>query len=468
MVSEAYRLANHPSVIGFLIGSDFPPEERAARLYAEALEQAEWDLPVVASGTVEGSAVAGPSGMKMTGPYAWVPPGYWYLTDPALGGAVGFNSETSAGNNIPRAVSLERMLSPAELEQLWRDPGAKQFHAGPPSEFDNVEIFHRSLSGRYGEPRSLRDFAQKAQLSSYESTRAQFEAYGSRTRADLPATGLVYWMLNSAWPSLNWQLWDHYLDPAGAYFGTKKANEPLHVQYAYGEDVVTVVNRTNAAAAGLGVRAVVREIGGSIAWSADAELATIGAGETLTAMPVVCPGGLSATYFLELWLFGPGGSSSASKWRLAGMPADRSIISRNVYWLSAVPDVLALGDTDWRYTPTSSFADLRGLESLGSPVLDSSARVSVAGPAAAVLVTVTNPSVPGVPAVPAVGVHASVLTPGTRRPVAPVLWDENDVVLFGGQSVTLEARVAAASVDGAAVEIDAFNLPEAFEVAWSG
>lgn len=82
--------------------------------------------------------------------------------------------------------------------------------------------------------------------------------------------------------------------------------------------------------------------------------------------------------------------------------------------------------------------------------------------------TVTNPSVPGVPAVPAVGVHASVLTPGTRRPVAPVLWDENDVVLFGGQSVTLEAQVAAASVDGAAVEIDAFNLPEAFEVAWSG
>jgi hypothetical protein len=34
-------------------------------------------------------------------------------------------------------------------------------------------------------------------------------------------------MLNTASPSLNWQLYDYYLDPAGAYFGAKKANEPV-------------------------------------------------------------------------------------------------------------------------------------------------------------------------------------------------------------------------------------------------
>ena len=100
------------------------------------------------------------------------------------------------------------MLSPEEMEHLWRQPSAKQFHAGPPSEFDNLEILHRALAARYGEPRSLRDFLAKAQLVSYEATRAQFEAYGSRTHRSEPATGVVYWMLNSAWPSLNWQLWD--------------------------------------------------------------------------------------------------------------------------------------------------------------------------------------------------------------------------------------------------------------------
>ena len=262
MEAEAYRLANHPCVLGFIIGSDFPPEPRACRGYVDALLRARWDLPIISSATVMGTEECGPSGMKMTGPYAWVPPVYWYRSDPELGGAVGFNSETSAGNNVPRRPSLERMLSPAELEQLWRQPSAKQFHAGPPSEFDNLEIFHRALAGRYGEPRSLRDFVAKAQLASYEATRAQFEAYGSRTCRSEPATGVVYWMLNSAWPSLNWQLWDHFLDPSAAYFGTKKANEPLHIQFDYGDRVVQVLNRTLASAGPFVVTAQVRSVDG--------------------------------------------------------------------------------------------------------------------------------------------------------------------------------------------------------------
>ncbi len=40
------------------------------------------------------------------------------------------------------------------------------------------------------------------------------------------ATGVIQWMLNNAWPSLIWHLYDYYLVPAGGYFGTKKANEP--------------------------------------------------------------------------------------------------------------------------------------------------------------------------------------------------------------------------------------------------
>ena len=356
MEAEAYRLANHPCVIGFLVGSDFPPEPRACSGYVDALVRARWDLPVISSATVMGTEECGPSGMKMTGPYAWVPPVYWYGSDPGLGGAVGFNSETSAGNNVPRRPSLERMLSPAELEQLWSEPSAKQFHAGPPSEFDNLEIFHRALAARYGEPRSLRDFLAKAQLSSYEATRAQFEAYGSRTHRSEPATGVVYWMLNSAWPSLNWQLWDHYLDPSGAYFGTKKANEPLHIQYDYGDRVVQVVNRTLAAAGPLLATSQVRSVDGVVLGSASMELPCLGRGETATVVELAAapPGDVSGTYFLELVL------CSA---------ADGAVVSRNVYWLSSTADVLDPGRTTWKYTPTLEFADLRGLEGLAAPEL---------------------------------------------------------------------------------------------------
>ena len=49
-------------------------------------------------------------------------------------------------------------------------------------------------------------------------------------------------MLNNAWPSIIWHLYDYYLRPGGGYFGTKKANELIHVQYSYDDRSVVVVN----------------------------------------------------------------------------------------------------------------------------------------------------------------------------------------------------------------------------------
>ena len=55
-----------------------------------------------------------------------------------------------------------------------------------------------------------------------------FEAFG---RNKYEATGVIQWMLNNAWPSMIWHLYDYYLRPGGGYYGTKVACEPLHVQY---------------------------------------------------------------------------------------------------------------------------------------------------------------------------------------------------------------------------------------------
>ena len=68
----------------------------------KALRDARWPNPILASASGDTSSVLGPTGVKMTGPYDWVPPGYWY--DPrADGGAEGFNTETSAGTVDPGA-----------------------------------------------------------------------------------------------------------------------------------------------------------------------------------------------------------------------------------------------------------------------------------------------------------------------------------------------------------------------------
>src|SRR5207247_2038368 len=128
MATQARRLHRHPSVIAFLVGSDFAPPEDVERGYLEALRENDWPNPVVSSAADASSPQLGRSGMKMTGPYGWVPPAYWY--EQKVGGAYGFNSETSAGATIPTLASLQAMLGADELRALWEEPDAPQFHAG--------------------------------------------------------------------------------------------------------------------------------------------------------------------------------------------------------------------------------------------------------------------------------------------------------------------------------------------------
>lgn len=67
----------------------------------------------------------------------------------------------------------------------------------------------------------------------YEATRAEYEGFLSRWSTGRIATGIIYWMLVNAWPSLHWNQFDNYLYPAGSYFGTKVGARLEHVSYNY-------------------------------------------------------------------------------------------------------------------------------------------------------------------------------------------------------------------------------------------
>ncbi len=80
------------------------------------------------------------------------------------------------------------------------------------------------------------DWVRLAQFVNYEGYRAMFEAQGKNRM------GLLIWMSHPTWPSFVWQTYDYYLEPTAAYFGAKKACEPLHVQWNPVTDNVEVVN----------------------------------------------------------------------------------------------------------------------------------------------------------------------------------------------------------------------------------
>ncbi|WP_440556306.1 glycosyl hydrolase 2 galactose-binding domain-containing protein [Streptomyces sp. SCPE 10] len=443
MAAEAARLRDHPSVLSFLIGSDFAPDARIERNYLDALRDADWNLPVIPAASDKSSPRLGRSGMKMTGPYDWVPPGYWYAK--REGGATGFNSETSAGPSVPTLDTLRRMLTPAELDTLWKDPKAKQYHRSPSATFGTLALYDDALAARYGSPTGLADYVRKAQLAQYENVRAQFEAYGrNATDPEAPATGVVHWMFNSGWTSLHWQLTDRYLDQGGAYFGAKKANEPLHIQYSYDDRSVAVVNNRHAAAHGLTARATLFDPDGTLRYdgtAGDVSVAGDGAHATALTLPRSAPG-LARTYLLRLVL----------------TDADGREVSRNVYWLSTRPDVLDWDRTTWWYTPTSGYADLTGLASMARVPVAVTAGTRSAGGVSTTTVTLRNTTDGATPSL-LTDVH---LVDGRGAPVLPVRWSDNEVGLWPGESVTLTAVYRTADLRGAAprVRVSGWNTPE--------
>ena len=232
---QVMRLRNHPAVIGWLTGSDRIPNPRLEEAYMKIYNELDY-RPYVCSAKGITSTVTGPSGTKMEGPYEYVGPDYWYL-DTKCGGAFGFNTETGVGMNIPQAESIERMLG---AENLWPLGPAWDYHCtASSSHMNNTAKAVEAMSGQYGAPTGFEDFVNKAHALDYDATRAMFESFRCKI---YKSTGIVQWMLNSAWPSLYWQLYDWYMVPTAGYYGTKKACAPLQLVYNYKDHCVYTVD----------------------------------------------------------------------------------------------------------------------------------------------------------------------------------------------------------------------------------
>lgn len=439
------RLERHPSVIAWLYGSDFAPPPRIEKMYLGILQELEWPNPSVSSAAGRTTTV-GPSGVKMTGPYEYVAPSFWYL-DTRHGGAFGFNTETSPGPAIPPIESLRRMLPP---DHLWPIDSVWQYHGGGMSH--TLNVFTEALDKRYGPSNSAEEFAGKAQAQAYESHRAMMEAYG---RNKYTSTGIIQWMLNNAWPSMIWHMYDWYLRPGGSYFGVKKACEPLHVQYSYDDHSIVVVNSYYQPFANLKVTAKVYNLDMTEKFSKDAEV-SVGADSSTRVLTLSSVPDLSPTYFVSLTLASSG-----------------EIKSRNFYWLSTREETIDWGrqeeDPTGEYdistwSPTKTFADYTALNTLPRVDLDATAQYKKDGQEGSTTVTVHNPT-----STLAFAVHLKVNKASNHRvsregeaddEILPVLWQDNYFALLPGETrqVTATYRIGDKSTAIPSVEIEGWNV----------
>ena len=407
------RLRGHPSVFTWLNGSDNPPPANVEQMYLNIERDELWPNPTVSSASAKPAQFSGASGVKMTGPYDWVPPGYW-MQDSTHGGAWAYNTETSPGAAVPPIESMRKMI-PAQnikwpLDTVWF------YHAAGGQFTKLLDRFNTALSLRYGQPATAEDYTVTSQLMTYEGERAMFEAY---RRNKYVSTGLIQWMYNNAWPSIYWHLFDWYLLPGGGYFGTKKANEPVHVVYSYDDRTIAVVNdnKTRSTVRGARLHARILGLDNSEKFAKDTVI-DIPADSSLRVFRLPEPTGLTtAAYFVDL--------------RLTGV--DGRPLSNNFYWLSTKMDALSDSST-WYMTPVKNYADFTALRSMPRSAIDVSARSSRSGGTGTTTVTLKNPT-------KAIAFFLRLQVTGKGGEEAlPVFWEDNYVTLLPGETRTLTAK----------------------------
>jgi exo-1,4-beta-D-glucosaminidase len=409
--SVMYWLRNKACIMVWLNGSDMPPRDSSVEKdYLSIESYLKWPNPVIGTADASKSKVSGYSGVKMNGPYDWVPPVYWETDPNKYGGSWSFATEISPGPSIPPYESLIKFIPKDSLLYTNSD---WLYHCGT-MQFGNTKIFDSALNERYGKSSSIQEYLAKAQLQNYEGHRAMMEAYGLNKYKT--ATGVVQWMLCNPWPSLIWHTYDYYLYPAGTYFGMKKSMEPLHVMYSYKSNEVDIINSLLEKFTGLIVKADVYNPNGILKYSnaitTDIEKDGI---KKCFALPQIA--GLSGVYFLRLEL-----KDSKQKTK-----------SINWYWLSQKQDELSWKKSKWFYTPQSNFTDFTTLKDLPVTTLDVNYSKDKKENKIIHTITITNTG-----KTVAFFVHVRVLKEKNADDILPVIFSDNYISLAPGESRTIE------------------------------
>lgn len=319
-------------------------------------------------------------------------------------------------------------------DQIWPPNEYWHFHSGS-GDFQQLSAFDNAMKQIYGPAKDLPDYERKAQVMAYENERAMFEAYA---RNKYTSTGVVQWMLNNAWPSLIWHLYDYYLQPAGGYFGAKKANEMVHVQYSYDDRSVVVVNSYYHSFPGLTVSADLYGFNLKPIFSRQCpvNLAADASQRALT-IPAFPDTPSPQTYFLKLELRDRSGKS----------------LSSNFYWLSSKGPVFEWNKTTYVRTEESSYEDLTMLKDLPSVKLEVTANL-VGASGSEVTVNLRNSSE-----------HLAFQTrlainDASGNEVLPVFWSDNYTELMPGGLKTITARYPAWNTlhSGAKLEVSGWNI----------
>ena len=391
------RIRNHPSIAIYVGRNEGnPPEviDTALRAMIQQLHPGIHYIPNSAFGVVSGG-----------GPYRALPVRDYFL----LYGYNKFHSE----RGMPDVMTYESLKQTLPESDLWPQNSLWGMHDYCMESAQAAATFNKMVETAFGPVDNAKKFTELAQWINYNGYRGMFEG------RSLYRQGLLLWMSHPAWPTMVWQTYDYYLEPTAAYFGCKKASEPIHIQWNPVFDDIEVVNYNARNKVGLTAKAQIINMDGSVQWEKETGL-NCKEDSTVKCFRLEFPKNISSVHFIKLTL----------------KQGDK-ILSENFY--------------------------CRGIENgnyqalLKMPVvkLENNTRIEKSGENWILTTTLNNTS-----KIPALMIRLKVVGKNSGKRILPVFFSDNYIFLMPGEKKVITMRLKDEDTAGEkpAVDISGFNL----------
>jgi beta-galactosidase/beta-glucuronidase len=395
------RYRNHPSIIVWFGRNEGVPYP----MLNEGLDDAVAQL----DGTRWYTGSSNTVNLQGSGPYNYRPP-EGYFTDLATG----FSVETGT----PSLATKQSIASYVPEADRWPLSDTLAYHDWHFDGNGDTKTFMATLDTMFGAGTSFEDFERKAQMMNLETHKAMVEGFLGHLWSK--NSGRLFWMTHPSWPSNSWQIYSWDYDTHAAYYGAKKAAEPVHIQLNLPDNTLVVLNTTRGDLKGLTATTRVVSLDNRELFARTDRLdALANCATPLPAVPLDSLYAQSPMVLVSLRL-----SDASGK-----------LVSENFYWRGKAP------------------TSYRALNDLAPARLDARMdAVADEGKDKRVRITLSNPGL-----VPALAAKLTLVN-GKGARILPVFYSDNYVSLLPGESKVVEIRYPAETRGMPHFTLDGWNV----------
>ena len=289
VASTVKRIRNHPS-LAYYVASNESTEVTGTPALLKWLDGTRgYQMQSECAGVHDGS------------PYKQVNPMQHYddSASPRGSRVNGFNPEYGAPS-LPTVEILREMMDEKDLwpinKEVWDYLDGNGFHG--------MTTLYTDMVNQYGPSTSIDEFAAKGQLVGAVNSKSIWEVwnYNKLDYGDRFCSGLLFWYHNCPVRQVSARMWDWSLEPTASLYHTSNALEPLHAQFDYLKNTVSVINDYYKSFNGYQITAAVYDIESRKVWEKTAKVNLPSDGVANDVFPIDFPENISQVHFIKLSL----------------------------------------------------------------------------------------------------------------------------------------------------------------------